>query len=101
MDSNIAEPINVGSSEMVTINELVDMVKDIAGIALTRRYNLDAPKGVRGRNSDNTMIRELLGWEPSVPLREGLEQTYRWVYDQAAALERGQVAELAPGARAS
>ena len=68
---------------------------------LSKRYNLDAPKGVRGRNSDNSKIRELLGWEPSVPLRDGLEQTYCWVYDQVAALERGQVAELAPGARAS
>ncbi len=88
MDSDIDEPINLGSSEMVTINELVDLVEEIAGVTLTRRYDLDAPKGVRGRNSDNTMILERLGWEPSIPLRAGLEQTYRWIYDQVAALER-------------
>ena len=79
---------NLGSEEMVTINELVGVVEDIAGIKVARRYNLDAPKGVRGRNSDNTMIRERLGWEPSIPLRAGLENTYRWIYDQVAALER-------------
>ncbi len=88
MDSDIDEPINLGSSEMVTINELVDLVEEIAGVSLTRHYDLDAPKGVRGRNSDNTMILERLGWEPSIPLRAGLEQTYRWIYDQVAALER-------------
>src|SRR5947199_8559401 len=68
MDSTIAAPINLGSEEMVTINELVSMVEEIAGITVTRRYDLDAPKGVRGRNSDNTMIRERLGWEPSTAL---------------------------------
>ena len=88
MASDIEEPINLGSEEMVTIDELVDAVEDIAGIEVARRYNLDAPKGVRGRNSDNTMIRECLGWEPSIPLRMGLECTYRWIYDQVAALER-------------
>ena len=86
--SDLDEPINVGSSEMVTINELIDIVEEIAGVKVTRRYEPDAPKGVRGRNSDNTMIRERLDWEPSIPLREGLEHTYRWVYDQVAALER-------------
>jgi GDP-L-fucose synthase len=86
MDSDIAVPINLGSSEMVTINGLVDIVEDIAGIKLQRRYDLDAPKGVRGRNSDNTMIQERLGWEPSISLRSGLEQTYRWVFDQVSAL---------------
>ena len=88
MASDIEAPINLGSQQMVTINELVDVVEDIAGIKVTRRYNLDAPKGVRGRNSDNTMIRARLGWEPSTPLRAGLENTYRWIYDQVAALER-------------
>ncbi len=88
MDSDIDEPINLGSSEMVTINELVDIVEEIAGVTLTRRYDLHAPKGVRGRNSDNTMIFERLGWEPSIPLRAGLEHTYRWIYDQVSALER-------------
>jgi nucleoside-diphosphate-sugar epimerase len=71
---------------MVTINQLVDIVEDIAGIEVERRYDLSAPKGVRGRNSDNTMIAELLGWEPSISLREGLEKTYSWIYDQASAL---------------
>ncbi len=86
MDSDIDEPINLGSEEMVTINQLVDIVEEIAGITVARRYDLDAPKGVRGRNSDNTMIRERLGWEPLTPLRVGMEHTYRWVYDQVAAL---------------
>jgi nucleoside-diphosphate-sugar epimerase len=88
MASDIEDPINLGSAEMVTINQLVDIVEDIAGIKLARRYDLDAPKGVRGRNSDNTMILERLGWEPSISLRAGLEQTYRWIYDEVAALER-------------
>ena len=75
-------PINLGSSEKVTINQLVDVVEKIAGITLRRRYKVDAPKGVNGRNSDNRLIRELLAWEPSVPLRFGMEQTYRWIYDE-------------------
>jgi GDP-D-mannose 3', 5'-epimerase len=82
MASDITEPINLGSSELVTINQLVDIAEDIAGIQLERRYELSAPQGVRGRNSDNAMIRALLGWEPSISLREGLEKTYRWIYDQ-------------------
>jgi nucleoside-diphosphate-sugar epimerase len=66
----------------VTINQLVDIVESIAGITVKRRYKLDAPKGVNGRNSDNTRISALLGWEPNVALRDGLEHTYRWIYDQ-------------------
>jgi nucleoside-diphosphate-sugar epimerase len=85
MDSDIDVPINLGSSEMVTINGLVDIVEEIAGITVKRNYNLGAPKGVRGRNSDNAMILDRLGWEPSTTLYAGLEQTYRWVYDQVAA----------------
>ena len=80
--SDILEPINLGSSELVSINTLVDIVEEIAGVKLKRRYKLDAPKGVRGRNSDNTLIRRYLDWEPSVPLREGMEKTYRWIHDQ-------------------
>jgi nucleoside-diphosphate-sugar epimerase len=72
---------------MVTINQLVSLAEEIAGITVKRRYNLDAPKGVRGRNSDNTLIVEELGWEPSITLRDGLEQTYHWVSDQVAALD--------------
>jgi nucleoside-diphosphate-sugar epimerase len=85
--SDVIEPINLGSSELVTINQLVSIVEEIAGVELRREYKLDAPQGVRGRNSDNTRILELLGWEPSISLREGLEQTYRWVHDQMAARE--------------
>ena len=84
-DSNILEPINLGSSELVTINQLVDIVEQIAGITVKRRYKLDAPKGVNVRNSDNTKIRQYLGWEPSVTLRDGLEQTYRWIHDEIQA----------------
>jgi GDP-D-mannose 3', 5'-epimerase len=88
MASDVEEPINLGSSEMVTINELVDVVEEIAGVTLQRRYNVFAPKGVRGRNSDNTMILSRLGWEPTISLYDGLEQTYRWIFDQVSALER-------------
>jgi GDP-D-mannose 3',5'-epimerase len=87
-ESDIDFPINLGSSEMVTINRLVDIVEEIAGITVSRRYDLDAPKGVRGRNSDNAEIQERLGWEPTTSLRDGLESTYRWVHDQVSALER-------------
>jgi GDP-D-mannose 3', 5'-epimerase len=72
----------------VTINQLVDVVEEIAGVRLHRRYILDAPKGVRGRNSDNTLIRERLGWEPSTPLAEGMEKTYAWIYDELTASSR-------------
>ncbi len=82
MDSEIMEPINLGSDELVTINELVDIVEKIAGIRLKRQYNLNAPKGVNGRNSDNTMIREKLDWAPSTRLADGMERTYRWIFDQ-------------------
>jgi nucleoside-diphosphate-sugar epimerase len=84
MERGIAGPLNVGSNEMVTINQLVDIVEDIAGVRLSRRYNLKAPKGVNGRNSDNTMIRKIMGWEPSTTLRDGMEKTYRWIYDEIA-----------------
>ena len=82
MHSKVIEPINIGSSEVVTINGLVDIVEDIAGIKLKRSYNLKAPKGVNGRNSDNTLIKKLLGWEPDTRLRDGMEKTYRWIYDE-------------------
>lgn len=82
MYSHIEEPINLGSSEMVSINQLVDMVEDIAGIKLDRKYDPDAPKGVRGRNSDNTLIQKYLGWEPSIPLKKGMKKTYEWIREQ-------------------
>jgi nucleoside-diphosphate-sugar epimerase len=81
MDSDFVDPINLGSSELVSINELVSIVEDIAGIRLRRNYNLGAPQGVRGRNSDNTLIQKEFGWEPSIALRDGLEKTYAWVFD--------------------
>src|SRR5271154_6674353 len=81
----VTMPINLGSSEMVTINQLVDLAEEIGGITLKRNYNLKAPKGVNGRNSDNTLIQKLLGWEPSVSLKSGLEKTYRWIYDDMVA----------------
>jgi nucleoside-diphosphate-sugar epimerase len=83
--SDVREPLNVGSDQLVTVNELVDIVERIAGVTLERRYKLDAPQGVRGRNSDNTLIRERLGWAPSVSLEDGLAATYAWVHDQVAA----------------
>jgi GDP-D-mannose 3',5'-epimerase len=80
--SDITFPINLGSEEKVSINQLTDIVEDIAGIKLNRNYNLDAPKGVNGRNSENTIIRKMLDWEPSIALRTGMEKTYAWIYDQ-------------------
>jgi len=88
MESDILDPINLGSSELVTINQLVDVVEEIAGVRLRRQYNLDAPKGVRGRNSDNTLILERLGWEPSTPLSVGLEKTFAWIHDELTASAR-------------
>ncbi len=82
MESAITEPINLGSSEMVSINRLVGYVEEIAGCTLERKYDLAAPKGVRGRNSDNTMIKRLLGWEPSIPLKEGLQKTFDWIHEE-------------------
>ena len=84
-------PVNVGSSELVSINQMVSIIEQIAGITVQRNYNLDAPKGVRGRNSDNTLIRQIYGWEPSIRLADGLELTYRWIYDQLASRERAAV----------
>ena len=85
MASDIVEPLNLGSDQLVTINQLVDIVEAIAGVKLKRRYNLKAPQGVRGRNSDNTMIKRKLGWAPAFRLEEGLEKTYAWIYDQMTA----------------
>src|SRR5260370_36372234 len=79
MHSDVTEPLKLGSNEIVTINGLVDIVEEIAGIRLKRIYDLDAPKGVLGRNSDNSLILDRLEWEPSIRLRDGLERTYRWI----------------------
>jgi GDP-D-mannose 3', 5'-epimerase len=88
--SDYSDPLNIGSSELVTINEMVSICERIAGVTLRRTYVLDAPQGVRGRNSDNTTISAQLGWEPSIPLAAGLETTYRWIYDQLASGQQNQ-----------
>ncbi|MEM9556286.1 MAG: NAD-dependent epimerase/dehydratase family protein [Acidobacteriota bacterium] len=85
MASEVTEPLNIGSSELVTINQLVSIAEQIAGVELERTYRLDAPKGVNGRNSDNTLIRSRLDWAPSTRLADGLESTYSWIYDQIVA----------------
>ncbi len=84
MRSSCSEPLNIGSAELVTIDRLVELVEGVAGVTLDRRYRADAPTGVRGRNSDNTRIRALLGWEPSTPLRDGMQRTYTWIVEQLA-----------------
>ncbi len=77
-----ATPINLGTSEMISINELVTVAEEIGGVKLNRKYKLDAPKGVAGRNSDNTMIKSILGWEPSIPIHTGLKTTFKWIEQQ-------------------
>lgn len=77
-----SDPVNLGSDVMISINDLITLVEDIAGVKLKRKYNLDAPQGVRGRNSDNTKIKNLTDWSPSIPVEVGIEKTYNWVYDQ-------------------
>ena len=89
-DDLIATPINLGSSELVSVNELVDAVEKTAGFKVKRSYDLDAPKGVAGRNSDNTFIKEVLNWEPSTPLAEGIEKTYKWISKQYADRKAGK-----------
>ena len=89
-DSDVAEPLNVGSDELVSINQLVDIVEKIAGITLERNYKLDAPKGVRGRNSDNTLIKQKLGWAPSIRLEDGMARTYAWIYDEMTGGKSGR-----------
>ena len=90
MESAIDEPINLGSDELVTINQLVDIAEEIGGVKLKRTYDLSAPKGVNGRNSDNTLILDRLSWEPSVKLRDGLEKTYRWIEHEIATGSRSK-----------
>jgi nucleoside-diphosphate-sugar epimerase len=88
LESEIHEPINLGSSELVTIDQLVGLAEEIAGVKLKRNYNLNAPKGVNGRNSDNTKIKQYLGWEPSIRLKEGLRKTYEWIESEMMAVSR-------------
>jgi nucleoside-diphosphate-sugar epimerase len=98
LESDFVEPINLGSSELVSINQLVDIVEDIAGVKLKRCYNLSAPKGVNGRNSDNTLIQKVFGWEPSTRLRDGLERTYKWICGEMSG-KRSASVHAAPIAR--
>jgi GDP-D-mannose 3',5'-epimerase len=90
--SDVIEPINLGSDELTTINGLAEMVEDIAGVELKHRHNLSAPKGVNGRNSDNTLITKYLGWAPNIRLRDGMERTYRWIYDEYLKAHRNEIA---------
>jgi nucleoside-diphosphate-sugar epimerase len=90
MESDFVEPLNIGSDQMVSINQLVDIVEAIAGVKLKRTYKLDAPMGVRGRNSDNVLIRQAFQWAPSIDLEVGMEKTYRWIYDQVKARAEGR-----------
>jgi nucleoside-diphosphate-sugar epimerase len=91
-ESEVVEPLNIGSDQLVTINQLVDIVENIAGVKLRRRYKLDAPKGVRGRNSDNTLIKQRLGWAPSISLEHGMRKTYDWIHQQMTTAGRRQYA---------
>ncbi len=99
LEGDYVDPLNLGSSELVSVNQLVDIVEEIGGVKLKRRYNLAAPKGVNGRNSDNTLIHKLFGWEPSTRLRDGLEKTYRWIYDQMAPTTAPRSHATAPAGR--
>ncbi len=85
MESDFHDPMNIGSNELVTINEITDIVEEHAGTKLKRRDNLNAPKGVNGCRSDNTLIRKVLNWEPGTTLRDGMKKTYKWVYNEIIA----------------
>lgn len=97
MHSDILEPINLGSNELVTINGLAEIVEDIVEIKLERNFKLDAPKGVNGRNSDNTRIQELLGWQPSISLRDGMRKTCEWIRREYNVAYGSQIAPIVTG----
>ena len=82
MASGFTKPINLGTDELVTINQLVDTVREISGKSIEKQHDLTKPQGVRGRNSDNSLLREVLGWEPRMTLRDGIAQTYPWIWDE-------------------
>jgi nucleoside-diphosphate-sugar epimerase len=90
MASNYSDPLNLGRSELVSINRTLDIIEEIAGVKVKRKYKLDAPQGVRGRNSDNTLIKEVLGWEPGIDLKTGLKTTYWWIKEQYEKRKRGE-----------
>jgi GDP-D-mannose 3',5'-epimerase len=97
MRSDYREPLNVGQDRMISVNALVDIVAGIAGKTIGKRYDLTKPQGVRGRNSDNTRVREVLAWEPSISLEEGLARTYHWI---AAELEKSLLVTQKEAAKA-
>lgn len=82
MASDYRDALNLGTDELVTINQLVDLVSEVAGKGLRKRHNLRGPQGVRGRNSDNTRLLKVLGWQPTILLRQGLRKTYRWIEEE-------------------
>ena len=98
MASGYRDALNLGTDELVTIDQLVDLVSEVAGKCLTKRHNLKGPQGVRGRNSDNRRLREVLGWEPSILLRQGLALTYPWIAQELRAANRLSVLEQVPAA---
>jgi len=89
-DELIATPINLGTSELVSVNELLSRIEKIAGVKLKREYDPTAPRGVAGRNSDNTFIKQVLGWEPNTPLDKGLAVTYKWIKEQYHNRKKGR-----------
>ena len=88
MRSDYSAPLNLGTDELVTVDELVDIISEIAGKAVIKRYDISKPQGVRGRNSDNSRLRSVLGWEPKTPLRQGLIPTYRWIEERVTGEHR-------------
>ena len=88
MESGYSGPVNLGTEELITVNQLVDAVCAAAGKRLSRNHDLTKPQGVRGRNSDNTMLNEIIGWQPTITFREGIEPTYRWIAGELAKGER-------------
>jgi nucleoside-diphosphate-sugar epimerase len=84
MRSDYSSPLNLGTDELVSVDELVDIISEIAGKSVTKRHDISKPQGVRGRNSDNSRLRTVLGWEPKTPLRQGLVPTYRWIEERVA-----------------
>jgi len=95
MASDYAEPLNLGTDRLVTINQLIDLVSDIAGKRLEKRHDVSKPQGVRGRNSDNTLLNRVLGWEPSITLEEGLKKTYSWIEGELR--KQGRIHTIAAG----
>jgi nucleoside-diphosphate-sugar epimerase len=92
MRSNHSEPLNLGQDRMISVNELVDIIARIAGKRIGKRYDLTKPQGVRGRNSDNTRLREVLGWEPAISLEDGLARTYHWIAAELTSHKAAQTA---------